>query len=461
MKYVRYLYALLWLCVLPLVLLRLIWRSRDDPGYRHHMRERLGCYPPLPSVGNWIWIHAVSVGETYAAQPLVQTLLTQYPNVRIVLTHMTPTGRKTGSALFAEYIRQGRMQQVYAPYDFPWFVQRFFRHIRPSLGLLIETEVWPNFVWIAQTYNIPLALINARMSPRSFKRATYLTCIQHAARQLFGAIPLILAQTQTDAARLRELGGKQVEICGNLKFDRNADPLHIQQGLSLRKRIGTRWVLCAASTREGEETLILNAWQQFQQTHAHHNPAHPCTHSATDPANHTEHVAPPLLLLVPRHPQRFSEVAHIVHKHGLTYALRSALPSHTTSSHWVIPPTTQVLIGDSLGEMASYYSACDIALIGGSLLPFGGQNLIEACALGKPILLGPHTFNFYQASKDAVAEGAAIQMTHTELLAQHIHDLFNDPARLARMGQASQRFAQTYRGATTRITHALLPYLPD
>lgn len=442
MKFFRLVYTLLWLLVLPFAMLRLFWRARHEPGYRQHIAERLGFYQPLPA-GDWLWLHAVSVGETRAAQPLIEALLAYSPTLKILLTHMTPSGRHTGEILFSQYLASRRMQQAYIPYDLPWFMRRFLRYTRVQLGLLIETEVWPNLIWQAREQDIAIVLVNARMSLRSFLRAKRFGHLSHA---LFSNLPLALAQTEADAERLRQLGAIKVQVCGNIKFDIHPQPDGLSNGAVLRQYLGMqRRVLCAASTREGEDALVLSAWITLQKTYAWAGEA--------------------LLILVPRHPQRATQIAQEARAYGLTVLLRSDLPDDisqlTTPVDHAPITTTQIFIGDSLGEMSMYYSACDLALIGGSLLPFGGQNLIEACALGKPVLLGPHVFNFSQASKDAKQCGAAVQIPaiNEQALVTHIATLLNDTTRLAQMGAAGVQFAQAHRGATQRTMDAITPLL--
>lgn len=444
---------------MPLVLLRLLVRARRDRGYCQHVKERLALGLPRPPAP-CIWVHAVSVGETRAAQPLIEALLAAYPAYTIVLTHMTPTGRRTGAAIFAQALSTGRLRQMYLPYDMLVFIRHFFRRLQPMMGLLMETEVWPSMVWQAQKQAIPLVLVNARMSARSLRRALH---FGEVAQKLFSAIPLALAQTEEDAHRLRCLGMADVRVCGNLKFDMPVPMEHIQQGKKLRAYIGVeRHVFCAASTRIGEEKLILEAWVHLQKQFL-------WAYSA-------------VLILVPRHPERASEIAEMVRQYGLKEKLRSHLPTSVLSRADVGPAVpsvaesivqagvqqpydldTQVLIGDTLGEMALYYSACDCALIGGGLLPYGGQNLIEACALGKPTLLGPHMFNFSQVSIDAIQAGAARQLTEEQVnpqeLSHAIGRFFNEHGQTMQMSAAALKFAQTYRGASTIMMQALRPLI--
>ncbi|MES2016087.1 MAG: lipid IV(A) 3-deoxy-D-manno-octulosonic acid transferase [Pseudomonadota bacterium] len=418
----RHFYTLMWCLALPLVLLRLWWRGRKEPGYRQHWRERLGFYGARSAGGHTLWVHAVSVGETRAAEPLVDALLLAYPESRIVLTHMTPTGRATGRALFARH--GDRLLQAYLPYDIPFMVRRFIKHFAPRICILIETEVWPNLIH-ACGERVPVALVNARLSARSLRRGQrFGTLMTDAAR----ALALVAAQTDADAGRVRSLGAPRVEVTGSVKFDVQVPAQALDSGATLRAQIGARPVLLCASTREGEEALILDACAPLFQL----------------PGN-------ALLMIVPRHPQRFDDVAAMVAARGLAVQRRSAL----TGSDAGVDPATQVLLGDSMGEMFAYFAACDLAFIGGSLLELGGQNLIEACALGKPVLVGPHTFNFALVTEEAITFGAALCVADsTELVASAI-DLLVDDTRRAAMGELALAFAQHHRGATARTVGLL------
>ena len=358
-------YQLLWHFLLPLAFLRLAWRTRHSSEYLNHFAERLGfAYGKSVTQGS-VWIHAVSVGETRAAQPLVEAYLAR--GEKILLTHMTLNGRRTGAALFAKAIATGQLRQVYLPYDLCWSVANFIRAFKPKFGLFMETEAWPTVVFYCAEIGLPLFLVNARLSERSARRVNR---FGNAGRSLFQAFSGIFAQTQFDADRYRSLGVKKVEIVGNLKFDVPLDPSLVQQGKSWKQELheNRRLMVCAASTRDGEEEIILKAWKDLL------------------PSN-TFDIAP-LLCLVPRHPERFSEVANQIHDAGLKFRRRTEW-SETPKSDIGI----DVILGDSMGEMLMYYSAADLVVMGGSLLPFGGQNLIEACAAGCPVLLGEHTYN--------------------------------------------------------------------
>jgi 3-deoxy-D-manno-octulosonic-acid transferase len=416
----RALYSALWWVALPAVLGRLWWRGRKEPGYRRHWGERLGFYGASLPRKTTIWVHAVSVGETRAAEPLVDALLEQWPACRILLTHMTPTGRAAGEALFKRHGE--RLLQAYLPYDTATMVRRFLRHFAPRACILMETEVWPNLVAVCAQQSVPVALVNARLSERSLRRGQRMgELMTDAAR----AITLVAAQTDADAGRIKALGAPEVAVTGSIKFDVTPPAAALETGAWLRECIGTRPVLLCASTRDGEEALILDAWQRMQGR----------------PAGM-------LLALVPRHPQRFDEVARLAGSRGLRVQRRSSLgPGDTVDA--------DVLVGDSMGEMFAYYAACDCAFIGGSLLPLGGQNLIEAAAVGKPVLVGEHTFNFLQATDEAVALGAALRVRDAGDLLMQAALLLGDPVRRASMSGHALAFAGRHRGATSRTVELL------
>ncbi len=435
-------YQLGWHLLLPIVLLRLWWRGRKDSGYRQAIAERFGFNQGIRPGA--IWIHAVSVGETRAAQPLIEAYLQEGKS--ILLTSMTPNGRRTGAAIFADAITQGRLQQVYLPYDLCWSVERFLKAAKPSLGLFMETEAWPTIVFRAAEINLPVYLINARLSERSARRVAR---FGNAGRSLFQAFTGILAQTELDAGRYRALGVRHCEVVGNLKFDVVLNPTLVKQGLAWHAHLekNNRLMVCAASTREGEEVLILEAWQAVLQMHAQES------------ASGSASTAQPLLCIVPRHPERFGEVAELIRAYGLTLLRRSEINLDATGLHKLADPTAAVVLGDSMGEMPLYYSASDLVVMGGSLMPLGGQNLIEACAAGCPVLLGEHTFNFQQASQDAIDCGAAMRVGNNgslvSTLADAINRILHDQQQRQAMRQAALRYAENYRGATTRIMAAL------
>ncbi|WP_321936447.1 lipid IV(A) 3-deoxy-D-manno-octulosonic acid transferase [Paraburkholderia sp. J8-2] len=432
----RAIYRAAWWLIAPLAVLRLLIRSRRERGYREHIGERFGYSAGrLPEDdAPLIWVHAVSVGETRAAQPLVDALLAARPDARVLLTYMTPGGRATGEQLFGD-----RVLRCYLPYDMPHAVRRFLRAWRPSLGLVMETEVWPTLIDECKRADVPLVLTNARMSARSFKRAAKFGA---GAREVFGGFTRVLAQSPSDAERLTALGARNVAVLGNLKFDMASPPALIARGREWRRAIGERPVWVAASTREGEEELVLQAFAALNVPDA-------------------------LLILVPRHPQRFDEVAALVERKNFKLERRSRwapAAAAAASAHEgvrVLPQDVSVLLGDSMGEMGAYYAASDLAFIGGSLLPLGGQNLIEACAVGVPVLIGPHVFNFTQATADATAAGAALQIQDPADLARALRELFSDKPRRVAMGAAAAAFASRHRGATARTVDVIQALVSD
>ncbi|EML1595915.1 lipid IV(A) 3-deoxy-D-manno-octulosonic acid transferase [Burkholderia cenocepacia] len=431
----RAIYRALWWLVAPAAVIRLYVRSRKERGYREHIGERFGHVAgrSRDDRAPLIWVHAVSVGETRAAQPLIDALMRARPDARILLTHMTPSGRATGEQIFGD-----RVLRCYLPYDMPGAVRRFLRAWRPTLGLVMETEVWPTLIDECRRADVPLVLTNARMSARSFRRAAKFGA---ATRDVFGGFSRVLAQSPADAERLTSLGARNVTVLGNLKFDMTTPPELAARGHAWRDAIGARPVWVAASTRENEEALVLQAFAEMRTPGA-------------------------LLVLVPRHPQRFAEVEALVARSGLKCVRRSvwaadaaALAAGRPAAEPLADDVT-VLLGDSMGELGAYYAAADIAFIGGSLLPLGGQNLIEACAVGVPVLIGQHVFNFTQATADAVAAGAAMQVEDPLDLAHVLDALFADKARRIAMGAAGAAFAARHRGATARTVDVLAALLP-
>jgi 3-deoxy-D-manno-octulosonic-acid transferase len=421
--------AVVWIAM-PLAALYLLWRSRRQPDYRSHWGERFGwaAYRAAAAANRPIWIHAVSVGETRAAEPLLAALAQRFGDQHFLLTHMTPTGRATGSELAARW--PGRVSQVYLPYDLPFAVRRFLRAHRPIVGIGMETETWPNLLAEASGAGVPMVLANARLSAKSLRRAKWFTALLRETAERF---TLVLSQTEADAVRMRELRRGPIEVVGNLKFDHAPDAALIERGRAWRRALGGHPVLLFASTREGEEELLLQAL-------------------AGSEAVRSRKV---VVLVVPRHPQRFNEVARLVQARGWPIARRSA------QGAWSAEGVSggSVVLGDSMGEMAMYYAACDVACIGGSLLPLGGQNLIEACAVGVPVVVGPHTFNFAQASADAVDAGAAQRVADAPGAVEAMIGIVSDPTRHVAMAQAALGFASQHRGATARTVARVTPLI--
>ena len=419
-------YQLGWHLLLPLVGLRLWWRGRKDHGYWQHLDERIGLTGQLSEFRQAIWIHAVSVGETRAAEPLIQAYLAR--GEKILLTCMTPNGRRAGQALYALAIASGQLRQYYLPYDICWAVAQFLKQAQPKFGLFIETEAWPTYVFSCAEMGLPLFLINARLSDRSARRIKY---FGRAGEELFQAFTRILAQTALDAERYRALGVQNCTVFGNLKFDVPIKPELLQLGASwqVNLRASGRLVVCAASTRMGEEELILAAWQQVLKT------------ARIQPQ--------PLLFIVPRHPERFDKAAKAILASGFSLSRRSEAVEQPIPFDKI-----DVFLGDSMGEMPAYYRAADLVVMGGSFLPFGGQNFIEACAVGCPVIVGEHTFNFQQATLDAITSGAAARISPAQL--SHILvELLSVTEQRTAMALAAKNFANLHRGATTKILNAI------
>jgi 3-deoxy-D-manno-octulosonic-acid transferase len=412
--------ALLWVAT-PLYFARLWWRGRHEPPYRQAWPERLGYTAGAVEHGR-LWLHAVSLGETRAAAALVEALRAQHPGLRLLLTHGTATGRDAGRAL----LRDGDLQ-AWLPYDTAGATRRFIARHRPALGVVMETEVWPNLLHAARAAGVPMVLANARLSERSAAKGRRLAPLLHPALAAFDAV---LAQTEGDAARLRASGARAVQVLGNLKFDMSPPGELLARGQGWRTA-AARPIVMAAATRDGEEAALLEAWQRL-------------------PAPR------PLLLIVPRHPQRFDEVARAVAAAGLSLARRSGWAETPPPS----AAAADVWLGDSLGEMPLYYGAADLALLGGSFAPLGGQNLIEAAACGCPLLMGPHTFNFAQAAELALAAGAAERVADLAHAVARAAAVVHDPGRAAWAGRA-RAFAASHRGAAQRMATAVLARLSD
>lgn len=440
--FARHAYSLAWWLALPLVMLYLLRRSRRQPEYRRHWAERFGRFErrtlAAESGRPAIWVHAVSVGETRAAQPLIEALLAHYPQHRLVLTHMTPTGRETGHALFG-----GRVEQCYLPYDVPGFMNRFIAHHRPALGLIMETELWPNLVACALRVRLPLLLVNARLSEQSLKKALRTRWLIEPALQGLAAV---LAQTQADAQRLAALGRADATVLGNIKFDMSPDETLLALGRAWRRRVG-RPVVLLASSRDGEESLVLDAWLAATTSRA-------------------------TLAIVPRHPQRFGEVRALLE----SGPLHASVSAHDSTGNTGEPKSfarlvdrdalatgqgghASYILGDSMGEMAAWYALADVVIMGGSLQPFGGQNLIEPCACGKPVVVGESTFNFEEAAGQAVDAGAALRVTSAREAVASALGLVADERKRMAMASAASRFALAHRGATARTMQVVVKYV--
>jgi 3-deoxy-D-manno-octulosonic-acid transferase len=403
-------------------------RAEQEPGYGHAVEQRFGHYDfPAEQPGHaqpLIWLHAVSLGETRAAAVLVAALRARYPGMRLLLTHGTATGWEQGTALL-----QSGDVQAWQPWDTPGAMQRFLAQFHPRIGLLMETEVWPNMVAACQAARIPLCLVNARMSEKSMRQAQRLAWLSGPA---YRALAAVWAQTEGDAERLRALGAKVEGVTGNLKFDAAPNAVQLARGRAWRADVA-KPVLMFASSREGEEQMLVDALQR---------------RAAAGQAS------PVQWLIVPRHPQRFDAVATLLAVSGLKVSRRStwedAPPADAVADVW---------LGDSLGEMALYFGLADAALLGGSFAPLGGQNLIEAAACGCPIFMGPHTFNFAQAAEMAVEAGAALRCNDLEQAVIAAQTLLLNPVVLEQARGRALDWSQAHRGATERTVAALAAVL--
>jgi 3-deoxy-D-manno-octulosonic-acid transferase len=407
-------------------------RAQAEPLYGQYIEERFGYYKQS-ACNDWIWIHAVSLGETRTAAILLQGLRQAMPHMKLLLTNGTATGREEGLKL----LQEGDIQ-VWQAWDSPEVVERFLTAFKPRIGLLLETEVWPQLIHKAQEKGIPIMLINARMSEKSLHQAQRWASLMKPA---FAGLSAVCAQAPDDAMRLKSLGASVTGIFGNLKFDAKPDASQVAMGRAWREQLSAP-VVMLASSREGEEAMWLAAWQTFNKQH------------------------PELQihwLIVPRHPQRVSEVESLITSSGLRVSRRSTWSQETLFSAALLKETAQdssvILLGDSLGEMALYYSLADAALLGGSFEKLGGQNLIEAAACACPIVMGPHTFNFAEASQAAESAGAAQRASDmAEAMKLAVDTVQNRPLQKQKSANAFQ-FAQQHGGATQRTVQAVLAQL--
>jgi len=420
----------MWL-LQPMLRRKLQRRGREESGYLYAIEERFGHYTQASGCG-YVWVHAVSLGETRAAAVLLQALRIAQPDIRILLTHGTATGRAQGESL----LQEGDVQ-VWQPWDTADAVQRFLTQFKPCVGIVLETELWPNWVAQCNKAQVPLVLVNARMSEKSMKQAQRLAWLSRPAYQ---GLSSVLAQTQADAERLQTLGAKVDAVLGNLKFDAKPDITQLALAKTWKQKL-QRPVVLFTSSREGEEAMWLDTLQALKET----------------PLDHQDHIHAVHWLVVPRHPQRFDEVAALIAERGWTVARRSQWVDGPGADH--SNDVNTIWLGDSLGEMALYYGLSDAALLGGSFAPLGGQNLIESTACGCPVIMGPHTFNFAEAAQLAEEAGAALRvedMAQAVITAlQMVRSQADENAHV----QACMAFSKAHRGAAQRTAQALVPYL--
>ncbi len=410
----RSLYSAIVMLLTPLALARLWLRGRRAPAYRRRWRERLGFVTPVE--GRPLWIHAVSVGEAQAAAPLVQALLKRHPELPLLVTTTTPTGAERVAALFGE-----RVEHRYMPFDTPGAVRRFLDRTAPRLLVTMETEIWPNLFHHCRRRGIDVVVANARLSERSargYRRVAALT------RRTLEDVALIAAQHRADGDRFIALGAdpERVVVTGSIKFDIQIPASVREQGAHLRSEMlgAGRSVWIAASTHEGEEALLLDAFARIR--------------AARSDA---------LLLLVPRHPERFDGVAALCREHGFEVVRRS--------EGRPCDERTDIFLGDTMGELIAFYAASDVAYIGGSLVPVGGHNLLEAAALGLPVVYGPHMFNFEAIQRLFLEQGASRQVANVDELAAVVTRLLDDPADRAEVGERALALVEGNRGAMERL----------
>ena len=435
----RRLYSLLLWSIQPLLRRKLLRRAAVEPLYGKFIEERFGYYTAqsiAPEArSELVWVHAVSLGETRAAAAFISQLRAQLPGMRLLLTHGTATGRSQGQSL----LQTGDVQ-VWQPWDTPQVVARFLQYFRPRIGLLMETEVWPNWAAVCAGAGIPLCLVNGRLSEKSLRAAQRMAWL---ARPAYRALAGVWAQSEDDAARFRLLGATVRGVMGNFKFDVVPDATQLAQGQTWRKSTA-KPVLMLASSREGEERMLIDLLAQ---------PDMQALNAAVQ------------WLIVPRHPQRFEEVAQLWAQAGYAVVRRSAQDNHwgtetpqdCAQANITVPMT--VWLGDSLGEMALYFGMADVALLGGSFAPLGGQNLIEAAACACPVVAGPHTFNFAEATQLAVHAGAARQCSDLHQAMQSAYAWVQSAAELQQARAAARYLGQQHRGAAERTAAAITTLL--
>lgn len=438
---------LMW-ALQPLLRVKLARRSRAEPGYGVHVEQRFGCNLPARPLLNrdqpLVWVHAVSLGETRAAGVLLRPLRDALPHMRLLLTHSTATGQTEGLGL----LREGDVQ-TWFPWDSAGAVARFLGHFQPTVGVLMETEVWPNVVAASQRQGVPLVLANARLNETSHAKALKWPALS---RPAYRGLSLVCAQTDADAARLRELGACAAEVWGNLKFDARPDPTQLTQAQAWRAASTSGWppTVMLASSREGEEIEFFRQIKALAQYDIHLSAI----------VSYEPGWADIRWLVVPRHPQRFDEVARSALEAGFVCHRRSAWndsgpplgPGNPAG-----PPT--IWLGDSLGEMALYYGLADVALLGGSFAPLGGQNLIEAAACACPLVLGPHTHNFSQAAKAALQAGAAVRVSDMATGLHAAMDWLRQPDKRDQAAAAGTAFAQSHNGSAQLMANAVADWV--
>lgn len=428
----RWIYSLLLIMVAPLALGLLMWRRRaSQHDWQALAAERFGYYPqPWDGVAP-VWIHAVSVGEVRAAAPLIKAMVLNGDTV--LLTHFTPTGRAEGQRLLTQEMHDGRVRQQWVPYDLAGAMRRFLKHFKPRLALLVEREVWPNLVHTTHMAGVPVVLVSARLSERSFKQAIWINRLFGGLlHETYGKLRLALAQTSEDGQRLFDSGVSKIIVSGNLKFDIDLPRVAVEAGQHWRTRLN-RPVIAIASTREGEDKWFV-----------------PLIAANLNPQIAGDR---PLYVLIPRHPQRFDDAARLLDAHKLRYARWSMLGNDPQSEAAL--EKLDVVLGDTMGEMPFFYGVADVAIVGGSFENHGGQNFIEACAIGTAVIVGPHTRNFAHAVESAVTAGALVQVDTADHAIGRAVMWLQDPEQAKTVGLTGKAWVSGHVGATQRIVQAL------
>jgi 3-deoxy-D-manno-octulosonic-acid transferase len=417
------LYTLLLYLLLPWVLLRLLYRSLKAPAYRRRWRERFGLFAGAPSL-HGVWIHAVSVGEVQAIEPLVRHLRQQHPGLSLTITTSTPTGSERVRLLFNDDVFH-----VYCPYDLPPAINAFLGKIQPRLLIMVETEIWPNLLAMCKQRHIPALLANGRLSSRSARGYARFSAFS---QKVFSALASVVAQSEADANRFIKLGVPEdrVHISGSIKFDMRISASVQEQSQVLRRIWGDRPVWVAASTHDGEDEQVLLAHQAILQE-----------------------VPSALLVLVPRHPERFDKVAMLVQRRGYRMGRRSQSLGCDLQ--------TQVLLGDTMGELLVFLGGADVAFIGGSLVKVGGHNLLEAAAQGVPVVFGPHVFNFSGIARLLRDREAGVMVPDSEILGQQVSAWLQDASERSRIGENGRRVVEENRGALLRLTEQVDRFLSN
>ncbi len=425
-RVVLWAYGLAWWILTPLIAIYLWWRGRKNPEYKKHWLQRwglkMGARLGADPLGKLIWIHAVSLGETLAVKPLLLALAKQYPQHNFLLTHMTPTGLQAGADL-AKQLAPGRVAQQYLPYDYPQAQRKFLKTWQPVLGLIVETELWPQLTYQAHRLAIPMVLVNARLSEKSLSKAKRIHWLVKPALKSFSAV---LAQTDVHAKRLSHLQANNVQVVGNLKYDVAINTEQLEAGQQLKRQLAqasvniTRSIIALAVTREGEEILLAKEWIAQKQAHD-------------------------LLLVIPRHPERFESVRLMLIGLGLKVV------SKTSMANIAQLVDADVLLGDTMGQMPFYYGLADVCIMGGTILNFGGQNVIEPLACECPVVVGASTFNFEAVVQDAAAAGAVVKAEHLVDIVQSAKQIATNHNQALMMRQAAGLFVGQNRGVVNRV----------